>query len=63
MTIKQRSFNDQNKQGIDDPKFVKVKPNAKEEKYVKNALRSKNTYSLLTHSEYQYQYDDTIDWN
>lgn len=61
MTIKKRSYNDQNKDRIDDPKFVNVRPEAKEEKYVKNALRSKNTYSLLTHSEYQY--DDTIDWN
>lgn len=58
MTIKKRSYNDQNKERGEDLKYVRVRPNGKGEKYVKNALRSKNTFSILASSEYQ----DTIDW-
>lgn len=58
MTIKKRSYNDQNKQRNDEPKFVKVRYNGKNEKYFKNALRSKNTFSILTNSNYE----DTMDW-
>lgn len=58
MTIKRRSYNDQNKQRDDDPKYVRVRPHGKDEKYMKNALRSKNTFSILTNSHYE----DTMEW-